>query len=202
MRRGFNLRHSFPGLQVQALVLCTLLWSVAQPALAQEHSEEGIPDRYSLGLTVGHTFDPVDNIGFLLLTGSALYDYDKVWRHPAPGPLRFKVEANVGGSFEPERDLMASAGILALYFLDSISGSGFKPYMEGGIGLICTQHRVENQGLHFNLNPQVGVGTELTFVSGATYFTALRWHHISNGGLNHENRGINSIVLVIGKFLW
>jgi hypothetical protein len=169
---------------------------------AQEQPEKDIPDRFSMGFTVGNTYDPTGEIGFLLLTGSALYDYDKVWFHKAPDPMRFKVEVNVGGSLKSDRDLIASSGIFALYFLEPISGNGFKPYIEGGIGLIYTQHRVEEQGLHVNFNPQIGFGTEFLNGSEATYFAALRLHHISNAGLDDDNRGVNSIVFVFGKFLW
>jgi len=187
---------------VQKACFCLFLIVVRQPAIAQDGDPGDVPDRYSLGLTLGNTYDPESDTGFLLLTGSALYDYDKVWPHKAPDALRFKVEANVGGSFKPDRDLMTSAGVFALYFLEPISGYGFKPYIEGGIGLIYTQHRVDGQGLHVNFNPQIGIGTELSFGSDAVYFAAVRLHHISNGGLDDDNRGVNSIVFVIGKFIW
>jgi hypothetical protein len=92
--------------------------------------------------------------------------------------------------------------MLALYFIDPLSSPGLKPYVEAGIGLIYTQHRVEDQGLHFNLNPQIGFGTEYSFADGATYYASLRWHHLSNGGLDHRNSGVDSIVVVIGRYFW
>lgn len=202
MKRKPALRCKYCRPLVHGLCLGALLAIAGPAALAQENPAEDVPDRYGLGLTVGHTLDPVGDIGFLMLTGSALFDYEKVWRHPAPRPLRFKVEASLGGSFKPEGHLMASAGMLALFFLEPLSGHGFKPYIEGGIGLIYTQHRVEDQGLHFNFNPQIGFGTEFSPADGTAYFASLRWHHISNGGFDHQNRGVNSIVLVVGRFLW
>jgi hypothetical protein len=183
-------------------LLGALLALAAPAAFAQQSPPQAVPDRYGLGFTAGHTVNPVSDIGFLMLTGTALFDYEKVWRHPAPDPLRFKVEANVGGSVTPDRDFMASAGMLALYYLDPLSGAGFTPYVEAGIGLIFTQHRVEDQGQHFNLNPQIGFGTEFSSADGTTYYTALRWHHLSNGGLDHRNSGVDSIVIVIGRYFW
>jgi len=179
-----------------------LLVSVRQPAFAQDASGEYVADRYSIGLTMGKTYDPEDHTGFLLLTGSVLYDYDKVWPHKAPDALRFKVEANVGGSVKPDFDLIASAGVFALYYLEPISAYGFKPYAEGGIGLIYTEHRVEGQGLHINFNPQIGIGTEYACGSDSVYFAAVRLHHISNGGLDDDNRGVNSVVILFGRFIW
>jgi lipid A 3-O-deacylase len=184
------------------LAVLALLGFVGGRSQAQEAPAESVPDRYGLGLTIGHTVDPVGDIDFLMLTGSALFDYEKVWRHPAPRDLRFKVEANLGGSFRPDLDLMASAGMLALFFLEPVSTQNFRPYIEGGIGFIYTEHRVKDQGLHLNLNPQIGFGSEFSFDGDTTYFASLRWHHISNGGLDHENRGVNSVVLVVGRFLW
>lgn len=199
MRIPRRLRH---GMWVHGACFCILVLIAVPPASAQDGSTEEIPDRYSLGLTLGTTYDPEDDIRFLLLTASAIYDYDKVWPHRAPAALRFKVEANVGGSFRPDLDLMASAGILALYYFDPFTGQGIKPYIEGGIGLIYTQHRVEGQGLHVNFNPQIGFGTEFACGSDATCFAAVRLHHISNGGIDDDNRGVNSVVFVIGKFIW
>ncbi len=182
--------------------LCLFLLGGWQTAIAQDGVFRDVPNRYSLGLTLGSTYDPESGTSFVLLTGSALYDYDKVWPHKAPAPLRFKAEANVGGSYRPDWGMILSAGIFALYFLEPISGHGFKPYVEGGIGVIYTQHRVDGQGLHVNFNPQIGIGTELSFGLDAVYFAAVRLHHISNGGLDDDNSGVNSIVFVIGKFLW
>ena len=202
MQAGAVLRSSVPRFRRYAVILCVLLWASSAAALAQEDAEKGIPDRYGLGLTIGHTVDPVGDIDFLMVTGSALFDYEKVWRHPAPRDLRFKVEASLGGSFRPSCDLMASAEMLALFYLEPLSTRSFKPYIEGGIGVIFPEHRVKDQGLHLNFNPQIGFGSEFSFEDGATYFASLRWHHISNGGLDDENRGVNSIVLVIGRFFW
>jgi hypothetical protein len=185
-----------------ALGVLALLGFAGDPSQAQEAPEESVPDRYGLGLTFGHTVDPVGDIDFLMLTGTALFDYEKVWRHPAPRDLRFKVEAGLGGSVRPSFDWMASAGMLALFFLEPISTQSVKPYLEGGIGFIYTEHRVDDQGWHLNFNPQIGFGTEFHVDSGATYFASLRWHHLSNGGLDHQNRGVNSIILVIGRFFW
>lgn len=201
--RGMRRRHRrLRRILVRALCLCALLALGASAALAQAAAAQDVPDRYGLGLTAGHTVHPSGDIGFLMLTGTALFDYEKVWRHPAPEPLRFKVEANVGGSVKPETDFMASAGMLALFFIDPLAGSGLKPYLEAGIGLIYTQHREKDQGLHFNLNPQIGFGTEFESGDGATYFASLRWHHLSNGGIHHKNTGVDSIVLVIGRYFW
>jgi len=95
---------------------------------------------------------------------------------------------------------MASASIFALYYLDRIAKGSFRPYVEGGIGGIYTEWKVDGQGSHLNFNPQLGIGTEFSVGTDATYLAALRLHHISNAGLKEDNRGANSIVFVIGRF--
>jgi len=178
------------------LLLCVF----PQDVLAGEDSIDDVPNRYGLATIIGNTYDPDDNIGFALLSGFALFDYDKIWHHAAPAPLRFKVEASIGSTWTKEKEVMASAGIFALYFLDRFSGHGFRPYVEGGIGGIYTGWKVEGQGSHLNFNPQIGIGTEFTIGSGPPFLTAVRLHHISNAGLKKDNRGANSIVLVVGRF--
>jgi hypothetical protein len=167
------------------------------PPVAARANE--VPDRYGLGITLGHAYDP-EAIDFVQLAGFALYDYDRVWSHPAPEPLRFKVEASAGVTTHPRTRAMVSANMLACYYLERLATARLKPYAEAGIGLIYTDLRVSGQGWRFNFNPQAGFGAEITAGDGPPWFVAVRLHHLSNGRLFHENRGVNSVVLQIGRF--
>ena len=125
----------------------------------------------------------------------------------APEQLRFKVEGNAGTAIAPEIRAMISIEMLALYYLDFLSGLTLTPYVEGGIGLIYTDFQVrdpdppyESQGSRFNFNPVVGIGLEFKPDTGAPFFGTVRLSHISNGGLHDENRGVNSVVLMVGRF--
>jgi hypothetical protein len=183
-----------------ALICCLLISIFPKDILAGGDSADDVPNRYGLATIIGNTYDPTGNIGFALLSGFALFDYDKIWHHAAPAPLRFKLEASIGSTWTKEKEFMASAGIFALYFLDRFAGHGFRPYVEGGIGGIYTEWKVEGQGSHLNFNPQMGIGTEFSIGSGPPFFTAVRLHHISNADLKDDNRGVNSIVFVVGRF--
>lgn len=154
-----------------------------------------------MGIVSGNTYDPVNNLTFVQLSGFALLDYQKVWGHMAPRLLWFKVEASLGGTTKPDGKLVAAANMFAVYYLEGLFHKTLRPYAEGGIGLIYTDFQVAGQGLRLNFNPQVGIGTEFRAGSGTTLFTALRLHHISNGGLDRENRGVNSVILLFGSFL-
>jgi hypothetical protein len=169
-------------------------------ALAGDISSDEIPTRYGLAGVFGKTFDPVSDINYLQLTGFVMWDYDRVWRHWAPDPLRFKVEGSAGLTTSPKIRGMASVGMMALYYLESISRPRWNPYIEGGIGVIYTDFQVDGQGSRFNFNPQIGIGTEIQVESGPPVFGAIRLSHISNAGLHDDNRGVNSIVIMIGRF--
>jgi lipid A 3-O-deacylase len=168
--------------------------------LADEKAKQYVPDRFGVGLTAGNTYSPVNNITFLLATGFALFDYEKISGHKAPEALRFKVEGAIGSTTRPDQKLMVSGSIFALYYLKVLAFKSFQPYVEGGIGIIYTDFQVEGQGVRVNFNPQVGVGTEFRVGEDTTMFASLRLHHISNAGLNSDNTGVNSVVLTAGRF--
>jgi len=168
--------------------------------LSEDNGQNNIPTRYGMAAVLGRTFDPVNDIYFTQLSGFIMWDYDKVWHHWAPDPLRFKVEATAGLTVSPQTRAMVSVGMMALYYLDFVSSERLVPYLEGGIGVVYTDFQVEGQGSRFNFNPQIGIGTEFKVDSGPPFFTALRLSHISNAGLADDNRGVNSVVWMLGRF--
>ena len=186
---------------VNTLLLIAALVFVC-PAYGEDDEDEHVATRYGLSLAYGNTYDPTGDIGFLLLSGVALFDYDRIWPHRAPQALRFKVEGAAGATVKSEfrGRFMASISAFALYYLDQLSGKGIRPYIEGGIGVIYTDFQVEGQGLRFNFNPQLGIGAEFPSESKKPYFASLRLHHISNAGIDDENTGINSVLFTFGRF--
>jgi lipid A 3-O-deacylase len=185
---------------IPLLILFSIILLPAGSALAEETKTDNIATRYGLGATLGNSYDPTGNIDFYMLTGSVLYDYEKIWHHRAPEPLRFKVEYSLGMAREKKAYLMTSLNIFALYYLDLFKGDKIAPYVEGGIGVIYTGFQEKGQGLKVNFNPQMSIGAEFRTGSSSAYFLSLRLHHISNGGLDEDNRGINSTLLMIGRF--
>jgi len=162
--------------------------------------EERAPDRFGLSVELANVYDPGNDIGFALLTGFGLFDYGKVWRQDRPKELCFKVEGALGSTFRPESRAVASIGMMALYYFDRLATRQLRPYAEGGIGFIYTDFRVEGQGWRVNFNPQLGIGAEWSQNEGPDSFVALRLHHLSNGNLYQDNRGVNSLVLQVGRF--
>ena len=186
-------------IRIVMILLLLGLWPSA--ALAEDGGGFSHPERVGLGLSFGYSYDPSPpTFDFYQLAGVWQYDYDKIWPHPAPDPLFFKVEWSLGlADFQGQARLITSANIMAQYYLAGGSGR-FRPYVEAGIGLIYTDFQIDGQGLRFNFNPQAGLGCDLLTEDGAVWFTNLRAHHISNGGLDDDNRGINSVVVQVGRY--
>ena len=165
------------------------------------------PSRYGLAGVWGKTFDPVTDIHFFQIAGAAFWDYDPIWRDWAPESMKFKIEGSAGATYEPKTRVMLSLAMVAHYELDFLAGDRLTPYLEGGLGVAYTDFQVtdphppgETQGSRFNFNPQIGIGLELKRKSNAPYFAAFRLSHISNADLNSENRGVNSVVFLVGCF--
>ncbi len=169
------------------------------------HAEENRvyePTQYGLSGVFGSTYDPSDDIYFTQISLCAVYDYDRIWKHRAPAALRFKIEGSAGLAFpgSSASRLISNANIFALYYLDFWKSRNISPYVEAGIGIIYTDYTVEGQAYRLNFNPQAGFGIEIQRKTGQTNFLALRMHHLSNGGLNDDNRGQNSVILMLGQY--
>jgi lipid A 3-O-deacylase len=188
------------GIRNATVTLCVILLFAVGQACAEEEKAAGVPTRYGLGLAVGNTYETSRDLGYVQVTGFVLFDYKEVWRNLAPDPLRFKIECNLGATTYPNNRFIGSAGFLALYYLDRFAGRGFRPYIEGGIEASYTDFQNPGQGQRFNFNPQAGIGTEYEMCPGTVFFAALRLSHISNLYMSDQNRGINSLVLVLGRF--
>jgi lipid A 3-O-deacylase len=167
---------------------------------AQEASEKYSATRYGLSVVTGKSYHPTNNINFYMVSGFALYDYEKVWRHKAPEELLFKVEGSIGAAHDQKTRLVSSMNIFALYYLDMFKTSKLRPYIEGGIGVIYTDFQIRGQGLRLNFNPQLGIGTEFKTASDNSVFFALRLHHISNGNLDDDNVSIDSVMCMFGYY--
>lgn len=186
---------------VAAFVAAAVLAPCGPRALAREPGASGAPayepTRAGVALSCGVSYSP-SGVDFCLLTGILLFDYDRIWPHRAPESLRFRVEYSLGAIAEPVTRLMTSANMIAHFYYPGLSAGKTRPYLEGGIGIIYTDYKVEGQGLRFNFNPLLGVGVE--FGPDPALFLELRVHHISNAGLDDENRGVNSLQFMLGRY--
>jgi lipid A 3-O-deacylase len=194
-----------------ALIVCLLglLGGPLLPGSSCAWAQESLPERWldvlrgraphetALGLYVGRAYD-WSELYFSLASWQALYDYETIWGHRAPQGLGIRLEADLGVAtgteFSGER-LVASGNFLAVYEFGEPQGAQFVPYVEAGVGLIYTDFQREDQASRVNFNPVAGIG-----IRNRTMFLSLRLHHLSNGGLNDDNRGISSVMLGFGVY--
>ncbi len=193
-------------LRIALLVLATAFFFTGSAA-AGDQTAEDIAPRYGLAVISGNPFDPVSNIHFVQLSAFGIWDYDKVWHHRAPEAMRFKVEVNAGATFTPNIRTVLSTEMMALYYFKSLSTPRLAPFISTGIGLIYTDFQTgdkgpppEEMGSRINFNPQIGIGTEINVQDGPPFFAEFRMSHISNADLNDDNRGLNSVVFLFGRF--
>ena len=190
---------------LRSLLICLLLFLLLLPgqnsiwAADEKKSARVTPEQYGVGIVYGYAYDPRDYINFAQLNAFMLHDYDKVWGHAAPDSLRFKMECNLGTTINSPQRAIASFNTMSLYYLKTLSTRSLRPYVEAGIGIIYTGFQVDNQGLRINFNPQFGIGTEILVNSKPAAYISIRGHHFSNGGLHKDNRGMNSVVVVVGQ---
>jgi lipid A 3-O-deacylase len=184
----------------QTALLILLLIMISSRISAGENNTDYVPTQNGISLSLGSAYSVPGTIDFYMVSGFVLFDYDKIWNHKAPENLRFKIEGTLGAAHDNSTHLVTSVNIFALHYLDILSSQGFKPYVEGGIGIIYTDFQVRGQGLRINFNPQIGLGAEITNGSDDTIFIALRLHHLSNANLDDDNRGVNSVMGMIGFY--
>jgi outer membrane protein W len=93
---------------------------------------------------------------------------------------------------------MTSANMIAQFYYPGTSGGRARPYLGGGIGIIYTDFKVEGQGLKVNFNPLITAGWEIG--PDPAWFIEARLNHISNGNLDDENTGVNSVQFMLGHY--
>ncbi len=181
------------------IVIITLLlcFSLVLPVWAQAEEQQYLPSRYGVALLAGGAYDP-DSIGMVIVQGYMVADYKRFFVHRSPERLRLKLETNLGVTTDGRQRSMFSLNMLALKYFENWQVSNFTPYFEAGIGAIFTDFKVDGQGSRLNFNPQLGIGVQYPLQDGASLELGFRLHHISNGNLLKDNRGVNSALLTFG----
>ncbi len=175
------------------LVLCSCF---ALPVFATE-SPEYLPTKYGVALLTGSSYDP-DHIGMVMVQGHIITDYKRFFIHRSPVGLRLKIEANLGITTDSRQRAMFSLNMLALKYFKNWQVATAIPYFEAGIGAIYTDFQVKDQGSRLNFNPQLGIGFKYPLPDDTAITLGFRLHHISNGGVLKDNRGVNSALLMLG----
>ena len=182
------------------MLILLALFVPALPGAAGDRPEDP-PVRYGLRLSLANTLGPDTRTGFGLASFLIQVPTAGFWPQPWLDELRLKVELSAGASLWPEQEPMASAAVFLAYPFNGLGWRWATPYAEIGIGGQWAQWHVRGQGSSWNFIPQAGLGLEFPEdAGGRLWFTALRYHHISNAGFHEHNRGADSLLLTAGFY--
>ena len=179
------------------MLLSVILTLIPHSLLAKEAP---FSNRIGLSYVGGQMIAPNSSSYINGISLSYLSPYNLLVTKTAPEYIRLRSEltlANVSNSID---GVYASAVFMAVHYLNKTPESTFRPYVEAGIGLAYASYRIEGQAYKVNFNPQIGFGTDFTTSAGETYFGSVRFSHFSNGHLNKDNKGVNTLNISIGRY--
>ncbi|MGH7381211.1 MAG: acyloxyacyl hydrolase [Candidatus Methylomirabilales bacterium] len=112
------------------------------------------------------------------------------------GNFELLVEGAFYIPFEPTDGF--GGGISAIFRYNFLPKGLLIPFVEVGPGILITDFGLEDRADGFNFTFQTGLGFHF-FLAERTALTAeARFHHISNAGIDDPNRGLNSVMVLIG----
>lgn len=116
------------------------------------------------------------------------------WR----GSVALGVEAAFLGIAEPTGAY--GVGFTPKLVYTFVSFGSLKPYIEGGGGPLWTNFdgRIPEQGSDFNFLVWGGAGANYELTARWALNAGVRFSHISNGGINEPNRGLNYLLPFVG----
>jgi hypothetical protein len=134
---------------------------------------------------------------------ASIYPYfGKVMTDPVgQGWLRGNIEGIVEGAFsyvhKNQNTYSAGVNLLARYnFL--LSSKKWRPYIQGGFGILYTNLSLPEFGTSFNFASNAASGMQYFFNQENSINLELRYFHFSNAGLDPDNRGLNMLNIFIG----
>jgi|LNFM01.1.fsa_nt_gb lipid A 3-O-deacylase len=186
-----------------AVLLCVgLAWP---PLASAQEASPAISERQTVGVVVGGML-PVRLMDgqSSKLNGVSVHPYwqievsnpigDEWWR----GSVALGVEAAFLGITEPTGAYGVGVTPKLIYTLTSFGQ--LKPYVEGGGGPLWTNFdgRIPEQGSDFNFLVWGGAGATYDLTARWALNAGVRFSHISNGGTDSPNGGLNYLLPFIG----
>ena len=96
----------------------------------------------------------------------------------------------------PDTSAMVALNFLATYTFTT--NPDWQPYIFGGGGPVYSFADIPGMSTHWNGNYQGGIGLEYPISDSRGLLFELRFHHISNAGLDEPNEPLNSIKVLVG----
>jgi lipid A 3-O-deacylase len=113
-------------------------------------------------------------------------------------PGNFELLADLFGGEQFNGETAYVVGIAPLVRYNFVTRSPLVPFIGCGGGASLTDIRRPDLSTDFEFNVQVEVGTHWFFKSNMSATLEGRWLHLSNGGIDHPNQGVNSSIVLLG----
>ena len=184
---------------VLALLAC-LLWSTA-PARADDGSRLEFRE---WGIRAGGGINPSSRIEYYAIhpyVGLALWDPASRWFEKYRIHALWMIEpwvAYVNDNYGKYKTASFEIGVSPL-FARLVYGDGpFRPFLEGGEGVVYTDLRTQDLGTRLQFTSQIGGGFEYELRPGLALGLQVRLRHMSNAGMASSNPGINTVYGLVG----
>jgi hypothetical protein len=188
---------------------CTI-WAYESSSLSQvPFSGVYVKDRLSIQLVSGAVFSPT-----IIASRTPVMDYAQTnlrlgWMIYSASRQGFLPRGNLEAIMEVTNSVIYKGpgnylgGVTAIIRYNIVpKGSRFVPYVQIGVGVVYTDaYRDGTQnaiGNSIEFTPQASVGCQYLINRNWSISAELIFHHISNAGIDHRNRGINAVGGFIG----
>ena len=89
-------------------------------------------------------------------------------------------------------------GVSALFARVAFGDGAFRPFLEGGEGILYTDLRKQDYGTRIQFSSQFGAGFQYDIAAGVALTCSARFRHTSNAGMASSNPGVNTLVGMVG----
>lgn len=162
-------------------------------------SEGGPFGREETGVGVAGGVNPSSFIQYYAVHVSAgfhLWDRADHWFARHGITARWIVEpwvAFVSDRYGPHQTDSFEIGVSPVFAKLILGNADFRPFVEGGEGILYTDLRKQGFGTRIQFSSQVGVGLEYQIRPDVAVTFTTRLRHMSNGGLASSNPGVNTL---------
>jgi hypothetical protein len=183
-----------------AIIFCGMLLFIGSAVQAADEgplSQKGTK-QFGINMGYGYSFSSNRDIRF-----ADVYPYfGYVFTNPVGngwyrGTGECIVEGNFSYVYKKQKSYKAGLNFIGRYNLLARSEC-WRPYIQAGVGFIGTNLKMRGFGSNFNFMPNVGSGIQYFWDSCNAVNFELRYEHLSNGGTDHPNAGLNVSTLLVG----
>jgi opacity protein-like surface antigen len=89
-------------------------------------------------------------------------------------------------------------GVSPLFARLVLGDAAFRPFLEGGEGIVYTDLRKQDLGTRIQFTSQVGAGLEYDVTAEMAVGFQIRFRHMSNAGMGGSNPGVNTFYGLLG----